>query len=117
MWTAVERADSSQQLAKCKWLCEIIIGACIESGHAIVYSILCSQNEDRRTDTSIANRSTQIEPGATRKHDVENDQVIAVRRGERAPHSKRWSDRNIHPLLFQTIGQDSRELRVIFNEQ
>jgi len=72
---AQERADSRQQLGERKGLDEVVVGAAVESMHAIGNGVLGRQDEDGRLEPAPAEGGEDLEPVTPRQHEIEDHDV------------------------------------------
>ena len=73
--TAQQRAHPRQQLGQVKGLDEVVVGAHVETGHAVVHGVARRQHENRRRVPGTANATTDLESVDIRKLQVEHDGV------------------------------------------
>ena len=73
--TTQQRADAGQEFARAEWFDEIIVGARIEAGDAILDLALGGEHEDRHGNGESAQLGAEGESIELGQHDVEQDEI------------------------------------------
>ena len=108
------RASSSLERERLR---EIVVRARLESAHAVVDGVARGEHENRSLDAVLARVSADVEPVATRQHDVEYDDIELSERDRLARGCRVSRVARLDERLAQSLQEDSRELRVIFDEK
>ena len=67
--------EPCEQLVKGERLDQIVIGPCVESFHAIVDGVSCSQHQDRLQKTLFAQLPQKFQAAAVGQHQIEDNNV------------------------------------------
>ncbi len=79
---AQDGADAGHQLARIEGLGKIVVSADFQAQYAID-SFSAGGEQENRYRRLVAQRLEQLESGAARQHDIENDQLVRHARGRR----------------------------------
>ena len=75
-WTPDESAHARDEFGDRKWFCQIVVGARVQTFHALLDEAACSEHQDRSIDLPITQQPADLKPAAARQADIENDAVI-----------------------------------------
>ena len=79
--TPQQRTDAREQFRKGKRLDQVVIGAQIQTKHAILDAIAGRQDEDRRLEVTLSQGLQDLEPASAGKHQVEDHEIEGLRAG------------------------------------
>ena len=74
-----QRSQAGEQLGEGEWLDEVIVGAGVEPGHAVLHRVAGGQHQHRRPDAVVAQPPARLEAVDPGQHHVEHDRVVLVR--------------------------------------
>ena len=72
---AQERAQPGEQLAQREGLDQVVVGARVEAGHAVVDRVARGEHQDRRTVAGLAHAPADLEAVDVRHGDVKHDGI------------------------------------------
>ena len=115
--TARQRVQPSDEFAKGERLGEVVVGARIESLHAIVDRVARGEHQYGRAHTALAQRATEVEPTSAGEHDVENDDVVRAQHGARSSSRERRLAHDLKAVFGQPAVDDRGKLRIILYQE
>ena len=115
--SARERAQPSVQLRERERLREIVVGAGVESGDAILDASARSQHEHGRPDSVLAPGATHAHSVEARQHQVEHDRVVL----DRLSHPEGVVARSRHvdrvSVLAQAADEKAGHLELVLDDE
>src|SRR2546422_817261 len=114
---ARQRLEPRQELAEGEGLRQVVVGAGLEPAHPVVQGIERRQHQDRRGDAAAAQLAAQVEAGAAREADVQDDHVVAAERGLLQAVREAGRERRVDALRAQAVAQEARQLGIVFDDQ
>ena len=76
-----ERPQPREQLGERERLGQVVVGAAVEPGDAVLDRVARGQHQDRRPDAVVAQPAAGLEAVDARQHHVEHDRVVLGRAG------------------------------------
>ena len=114
---AEQRADPGQHLGERKRLDEIVVGAAVEAGHAILQRVAGGQHEHRRFDTLASKRRQHLQAVAARQHHVEQDDVEPFRIETEEGALAGVFDDDVVAVAFEAFLEGACHLLLVFDNQ
>src|SRR5215211_508573 len=74
-----QRTDAGEELGERERLRQVVVGAAVQPGHAIVDAVPRGQHQDRRPDAAASELAADVDPVPAGEHDVEDDRVVRSR--------------------------------------
>ena len=115
--TAGQRAQPRQQLPEVERLRQVVVGAGVEAGDAVVDGVASSQHQHGRPDAVASQAAADLEAVHSGQHHIEHDRV--VRNGSR--HPERFlpaiGDVGRVTLLAESAAQQLPELLLVLHHQ
>ena len=115
--TASECAQPCQQLAEVEGLGEVVVGAGVEPGDALLDCVERGEHQNGNRVLGGAYRSADVEARHPRHEDVEDDDVVAVLAGERQRVRAVGGEVDDERRLAKPAGDGRTELTIILGEQ
>ena len=114
---AGERPQAGEQLGERERLREVVVGAAVEPGDAVLDGVARGQHQDRRPDAVVAQAAAGLEAVDARQHHVEDDRVVLG--GARHPQRVLAARRHVRddPLLAQAAADQRRHLHLVLDDQ
>jgi len=109
--------DPGGQLGEGEGLHEIIVRAGFEAPDAVLDSVLGGQDEDRQLHAPLAQGGQELEPAHAGQHEIEEEEVEAVRRQEGQSVLGLMADEDVVPLGPESLGQGARHLHFVLDNQ
>src|SRR5581483_8862413 len=106
-----------EQLGYGERLDEIIVGAQVETAHAIVDAVAGRQDQHRRVDPLLTKRLQDVEAAPSRQHDVEHDEVEHFGARPEKPVFAVAGDRHLVVVARQRPGQHRGDFRFVFDDE
>ena len=112
-----QRADPRQHLLERERLDQIVVGAAVEAGHAILERVARRQHQHRRLVAALAQRSENLQAVAARQHEIEQDDVerLGVQPEERAFAGV--LDRDVVAFAVQPFPQGVGDLLFVLDDE
>ena len=112
-----ERAQPRQQLGERERLDEVVVGAAVEAGDAVLDRVARGQHQHGRPDAGAAQPPAGLEAVEARQHHVEHDRVVGVRL--RHPERVLAVRRHVggEPLAGQPAPDQARHPQVVLDDQ
>jgi hypothetical protein len=112
-----DRAQAREQLGKGEGLGEVVVGAAVEPGHAILHGVAGGQHQHRRPDALGAQAPADLEAVDARQHHVEDHGVVG--RGLGHPDGVLALDRDVggQSLLAETAADQARHLHLVLDDE
>jgi hypothetical protein len=112
-----ERAQAGKQLGERERLRQVVVGAAVESGHAILDSIAGGQHQYRGPGAGFAQPPASLEAVDPSEHHVEDDRVVGRSLGH--PQCVLPPDRHVgrQSLLVQPATDQPRHLDLVLHDQ
>ena len=114
---ADQRLDACEQFGERKGLRQVIVGACLQSGDAIVYGYLCAEDQNGSEGAILTNLSNETKAVESRKHNVDNSRVIVHRAHHRKAIFAVTGMIHSKPVLLQALDDERSNLIVVFDNQ
>ena len=115
--TPGERAQARQKFAEIERFGEVVIGALIEPGNALLDTVQRRQHQDRHRIATRTNSATHHQSAHLRHQNVEYDRVERLRRREGEGLRSSICQLDRVRRLMQAAHHRGAELRVVFGEQ
>ena len=114
---ARERAQPRDELGERERLDEVVVGAAVEAGDAVLDRVARGEHQHGRPDAVGAQPPADLEAVDAREHHVEHDRVVVG--GARHPQRVLALDRDVgeHPLVAQAAPDQARELDLVLDDQ
>jgi hypothetical protein len=106
-----------QQLAEVERLGEVVVGAGVEAGDAVLDGVAGGQHQDRRQHPGGTEPVAGLEAVDARQHHVEHDRVVGV--GVRHPEGVLALYRHVREQAFLTeaLANQARKLDFVLHDQ
>ena len=114
---ARERAQPRQQLRERERLDEVVVGAAVEPGDAVVDGVARRQHQHRRPHAGGAQPAADLEAVHVRQHHVEHDRVVVVRLGHPERVLAAARDVGGEPLADETAADQARHPQLVLDDQ
>ena len=115
---ADERPQAGQQLGEGEGLDQVVVGAAVEPGDAVLEGAARGQHQDRRPDPFAAQPPAGLEAVDPGQHHVEDDRVVAASdRAIASASSPLAGDVDGQALLAQPAPQQRRHLHLVLDHQ
>ena len=115
--TPHERAKPREQLGERERLQQVVVGAGIEPGDAILDRIARREHQHRRPDAPLAQSPAHLDPVEAGQHQVEHDRVVLRGRPQRERIVARPRDVDSVPLLDEAAAQQARHLELVLDHE
>ena len=114
---AHDRAQARQQLGERERLRQIVVGAHVEPGDAILDRVARRQHQHRRPATLLPQLCQRLEPVDARQHHVEHDRVVGRRGGH--PDRVFACSRDVGGVTVRAKApqQQGRHLQLVFDDE
>ena len=112
-----QRPNPSEHLGNCKRLHEIVVGAAVESAHAIIDRVLRREDEDRRLQPALAQRREDCESISLGKHEIEHDAIERFVVHEKEALLARCGDADVVMLCLEPVTEGLRDLLFILHHE
>ena len=76
-----ERAQAREQLGERERLGQVVVGAAVQAGDAVLDGVARGEHDHRRPDALLTQATARLEAVDAREHHVQHDRVIARRPG------------------------------------
>ncbi len=118
-WTAPteQGANAREQFRKRKWLDQIIVGAQIQSEHAVLHAVARGQDENWCLKMALSQRLQDLEPAAAWKHEVQDDQIEGLRIGPEEPVIAGRRDDDLVVLRVQGRAEHLGQFSLVLDDQ
>ncbi len=112
-----ERAQAREQLLERERLHEVVVGAAVEAGDAVLDGVARGEHQDRRPHVVSAQAAADLEPVEARQHHVEHDDVVLGRAGH--PDRVLAAVRDVHgyALFLEPALDEARHLGLVLNNE
>ena len=110
-------AQAGQQFLEVEGLHQVIVGAGIEAGHAVVHGIARGQHQDGRAESRGAQFAADRVPVLQGQHDVQDHQVVVVDGGLVERAFAIAGDIHRVGLFAQALGDESGNTGFVFHQQ
>ena len=113
------RPHPRHQLAGAERLGDVVVGADLQSAHAVRLLAARRQHDDRLAARGglAPDLPAHFEPGDERQHPVEDDQVRLAFLDRRQPFLAVDGDRHAVALFFEVVAQQLDQCRLVFDNQ
>jgi Stage II sporulation protein E (SpoIIE) len=114
---AQQRAKTREQFAELERLGEVIVGAVIEAGDAVLDCIARSQHQNGHALTRFSKLAANFKTVAARNHHVEDHQVVSIDRGLIKRIVAGVGNIDGIRLFAQALGHETRDARIVFDKK
>src|SRR5262245_59820884 len=114
---AQQGADARQDFCEGKRLDQVVVGSFVEPVHPVFDGVFRSEDQHGRLDSTLPQRSQNVDPVAAWQHEVEQHEVERLLVGEIEPFLSRRRDANLEVLGFQALAQRCRDFAFILYDQ
>ena len=114
---APERAQPRHELGERERLDEVVVGAAVEAGDAVLDRVARGEHEHGRPDAVVAQPAADLEAVDAGQHHVEHDRVVGG--GARHPQRVLALDGDVgeHPLVAQAAADQGGQLDLVLDDQ
>jgi len=115
--TAHQRANTREQLGEGERLDKIVVGAAVETGDPILQRVARREDEHGCLDTLAAQRGENLQAVATRKAEIQKDQVERLRRDAKERILAGPFNDYLIALAFEALTQRVGNLLFVFDDK
>ena len=112
-----ERAQARQQLGERERLRQVVVGAGVEPGDAILDRVARGQHQHRRPDAALPQPAADLDAVDAGQHQVEHDRVVLDRLGHPERVVAGPGDVGGVALLDQAPAEQARHLELVLDDQ
>jgi hypothetical protein len=116
-WPARKCAKARQKLGEGKRLCEVIVGAGVESLHYVRHRIARRKHQNRSCVSRLAQATRHLCSFNARQHPIENNHVKLIGFGEFERSNAVMREADDVVLLLETLLQKVRHAAVVFDDK
>ena len=107
--------QTRHQLAKGKWLGQIVVRAGIESLYAVIDRVARREHQDRSANAALSDRSAQVESAPAGKHHIEDDDVESAEDRPRLTAGQRCFADDVHRVLGEPALDHVGQFFIVFD--